>query len=422
MPTFLHVADVHLGFDRYDSPERSKDFFYAFRDVLQRYALDRQVDFVLIAGDLFEYRSILPNVLNQAEIALNLVKQAGIPVLAIEGNHDNRPYGVNTSWLRYLSDHDFLKLLEPTPGESSVELQPWSEGSKRGGYIDLPCGVRVIGSTWYGSTAPQGIQELAAAIQRLPSGPDHTVLMFHHGLEGQIARYQGALRYAELLPLRDAGVEYLALGHIHKNYAVEGWVFNPGSLEANSIGESEFDRGAYVVEITSGQIQAQLMQDYQQRSCYRLRWEAKGKETPQEITQLILQEVKKKSIPSAEEAIVEFKLTGQVGFQRHELDQRQIESQIQAITAALIVLFRFEATSLDLDTTSTASGDTERIAIEEKIYADILAGHAHYKRRSTELAKTLMAMKEMVLDERPDPELYAYLSQMVLGSPMPEDL
>jgi hypothetical protein len=34
--------------------------------------------------------------------------------------------------------------------------------------------------------------------------------MFHHGLEGQISRYAGALRYAELLPLKEAGVDYLA--------------------------------------------------------------------------------------------------------------------------------------------------------------------------------------------------------------------
>lgn len=124
--TFLHLADVHLGYDRYDSPERSKDFFLAFRDVVRRYAIQDPVDFVLIAGDLFEHRQIQPGVLNQAQIVLRELQQAGIPVLAIEGNHDNRPYGVKTSWLRYLADHGELILLEPEAGEEGLELRPRS--------------------------------------------------------------------------------------------------------------------------------------------------------------------------------------------------------------------------------------------------------------------------------------------------------
>ena len=97
MPRFLHLADVHLGFDRYDNKTRTKDFFLALHDALQKYAVDEQVDFVVIAGDLFEHRTIQPNILNQAKICLQLLKEAGIPVLAIEGNHDNRPYGTLTN-------------------------------------------------------------------------------------------------------------------------------------------------------------------------------------------------------------------------------------------------------------------------------------------------------------------------------------
>ena len=43
----------------------------------------------------------------------------------------------------------------------------------------------------------------------------------------------GALRYSDLLPLKAAGIDYLGLGHIHKQYDVEDWIFNPGSLEAH---------------------------------------------------------------------------------------------------------------------------------------------------------------------------------------------
>ena len=107
MPRFLHIADIHLGFDRYNSPERTKDFYYALSDVIDRYAIAAAVDFVLIAGDLFEHRVIQPAILNQAQLCFQQLKAAGIPVLAIEGNHDNTPYGTSTSWLKYLSQWDF---------------------------------------------------------------------------------------------------------------------------------------------------------------------------------------------------------------------------------------------------------------------------------------------------------------------------
>jgi hypothetical protein len=100
------------------------------------------------------------------------LKDADIPVLAIEGNHDNRPYGTRTSWLKYLSEWGLLKLLEPNDGANADNrLSPWDEATRSGGYIDLPCGVRVIGSNWYGATAPRAIELLAGAIQALPPGP-----------------------------------------------------------------------------------------------------------------------------------------------------------------------------------------------------------------------------------------------------------
>lgn len=419
---FLHLADVHLGFDRYDSPERSKDFFLAFRDVLQRYALEPGVDFVLIAGDLFEHNSILPHVLNQAESALGMVRQAQIPVFVIEGNHDNRPYGVNTSWLRYLADHEFLILLEPTSTDQGPVLEPWHGSRRRGGYIDLDCGVRVVGSSWYGSAAPRAIQDLAGAIQALPAGPQRTILLFHHGLEGQVARYSGALRYGELAPLRQAGVDYLALGHIHKSYTVDNWLFNPGSLEANSIAEAEFERGAFTVELDpdSGQIQVQLVTEYYQRSCRRLRVEAKGKETPEQIQEWVVERVRQAAIDPEERPILEVKILGQIGFSRQELDHRALQRQIQETTGALVVLLRLEASSVEFDS-PVVSDPEERLQIEEQVYTDLLAGHAHYRKRSQELARVLLGLKEMVLDELPEPETYGQLGQAVLGNGFAEE-
>ncbi len=101
---FLHLADVHLGFDRYNNPKRTTDFFLSLEDALIRYAIEPQVDFVVIAGDLFEHKVVQPAVLSHAMLALEMLQKAKIPAIAIEGNHDHRPYGSRSSWLRYLAD------------------------------------------------------------------------------------------------------------------------------------------------------------------------------------------------------------------------------------------------------------------------------------------------------------------------------
>lgn len=416
MARFLHLSDIHLGFDRYDNKERTLDFFHAFRDALQKYAIAAQVDFVIIAGDLFEHRSIQPNVLNHAKFCLQEVAAAGIPVIAIEGNHDNRPFGVKTSWLKYLADWEHLILLEPEANEAGeMVLLPWDQETKCGGYIDLPCGVRVLGSQWYGASAPRAIAQLATAIQNLPPGPSHTVMLFHHGLEGQIARYQGALRYADLLPLQQAGVDYLALGHIHKNYEEQGWIFNPGSVEANSVEESTFKRGVYLVEMDASGIRAELKQDYQQRAIVRLRLVAKGQESAEEIEAGAIagieQAIQAGKLQPEQAPIVELKIEGKVGFDRLELDTRQLQQALQQQSQALIFLLKFEADSVEY--ASPIADDASRLAIEEDVFMDLLVAHNSYKKRAVELAKGLISLKEMQLENRPETELYEFVEYLL---------
>ncbi len=420
MARFLHVADVHLGFDRYDSKERTQDFFYALKDALARHAIAPQVDFVLIAGDLFEHRNIQPNILNQAQICLRDLADAGIPVLAIEGNHDNRPYGTKTSWLRYLSDWGSLKLLEPgdlAAGEPFYA--PWNENTRRGGYIDLPCGVRVLGSYWYGATAPKAIEQIAAAIQALPPSPGRTILMFHHGLEGQIARYQGALRYADLLPLKTVGVDYLALGHIHKNYELENWIFNPGSIEANSVEEASFTRGVYLVELDQGGLRANLKQDYYQRPTVRLRHTLRGQETVDAVEAgaiaTLQTAIESGKVNPADQPIVELRLEGSVGFDRLDLDLRQLQQQLQTLSGALIFLLKFEAEAVEF---STSLGDeASRTQIEQEVFLDMLTAHSTYKKRAGVLAQGLIDLKDQQLEGRSEPDLYDFVRNLIEAEP-----
>jgi DNA repair exonuclease SbcCD nuclease subunit len=422
MPRFLHLADVHLGFAKYDSPERTKDFFFALQDALERYALEPQVDFVLIAGDLFEQRQVLPATLNQAQLCLSMLQEAGIPVLAIEGNHDYCPYGTSTSWLRYLSSWGLLKLLEPSDGE---RLEPWSEADHHGGYIDLPCDVRVIGSRWYGASAPQAIRQLATQIERLPPGPNWTVMMFHHGLEGQISRYSGALRYQDFLPLKAVGVDYLALGHIHRNYSLDNWIFNPGSIEANSITENQEQnpRGVYLVELSEAGVQAELKQDYQQRTIIRLSLQADPDQTVAELEQAATTLVKKAVKGNkTKDAIVELRIQGSIGFERAALDIRALRFRLQELSQALILLLKYDVSSREFQTYIDDTELPSRTDIERTVFTDFLAASASYREAADPLVQGLLDLKTKVLDQQSETDLYDFvetlLSQTHLIAPL----
>ncbi len=416
MVRFLHVADVHLGFDRYDNKERSRDFFWAFFDALKRHAVDEAVDFVLIAGDLFEHRTIQPATLNQAQRCLSLLKEAGIPAIAIEGNHDNRPYGTKTNWLRYLADWEQLILLEPGDTSSGDSMyQPWTPSSKRGGYIDLDCGVRVLGSAWYGATAPIAIQKIVDAIADLPKVDIPHILLFHHGLEGQIARYAGALRYTDLLPLKEAGIDYLALGHIHKNYAIDNWVFNPGSVEANSIEESTYARGVYLVDMDADGIHPTLKCDYRQRAIVRLMLDITGDEGIEEIEQEAIATVEKAiqsgAIQPSTSPIVELRIRGQLGIERLDLDVRHLQQQLQNLSNALIFLLKNEADSVVYQ--SPIADDANRLEIEQEVYRDLVEANTVYRKNAVAIAQGLMGLKDLQLEGRTESDLHEFITTLL---------
>lgn len=418
MPKFLHVSDIHLGFDRYDSKQRTLDFFYALQDVFAKYAVGEAVDFVIIGGDLFEHRNIKPAILNQAQICLRILQEANIPVLAIEGNHDNAPYGTKSSWLRYLSDAGLLKLLEPgnvSDGEPFYSHWHEDENYKRGGYIDLDCGVRVLGSNWYGAAAPQAIAQIAEALGDLPPAPGPSILLFHHGLEGQIARYSGALRYGEVLPLKKAGIDYLALGHIHKNYSEDDWIFNPGSLEANNVEESQFNRGAYLVEIDGKGVRAELKTDYHQRPIKRLQLKMRTQDELEAVEAgaiaLLTQALKSKEIIPEQQPIVELRITGTVGFDRLELDTRSLQQQLQQQCNALIFLLRYDVDEAAY--ASPISDEAGRLEVEQEVFTDLLAANSVYEKRAAQLAHGLIDLKDRQMTGESEESLYQFVENLL---------
>ncbi len=89
--TFIHTADVHLGrpFDSLGSrmPERREDLRAAFGRMVER-AEKEKVDLFLVAGDLFDSPCPPPADREAARAGFLRLREAGVRVFAIPGNHD----------------------------------------------------------------------------------------------------------------------------------------------------------------------------------------------------------------------------------------------------------------------------------------------------------------------------------------------
>jgi len=252
--SFIHVADTHLGYEQYGVRERFNDFSRSFWNVLDD-AVEREVDFVVIAGDLFNKRAIDAMTLIHAIEGLKKLKKRNIPVLAIEGNHDRSYYRDGNSWLQFLCYEGYLMLLAPEMRDGVPILSSWQSDTMQGAYVDLMGGrLRVYGLPWQGAATVRSMEGMVKAMQDAraeedASGVQYRLLMMHTGVEGIVARIQGLPAMSHFQPLHEC-VDYLALGHVHKPYEFDGWMYNPGSTETCGAEEAQWrDRGYYYVQV-----------------------------------------------------------------------------------------------------------------------------------------------------------------------------
>lgn len=213
---FMHIADCHLGKRQYGLDQRADDFATAFKWVCDE-AIRNKVDFLLIAGDLFDKRNVNAKTLQQACEPLWHLTTRNIYTYVIEGNHDRPYYKDKMGWIEYLSDSRVVTYIP------SGESKKWRgceicniQEPRDGGYV----------------------------------GDLFHIGVMHAGVEGIIPNMSGCISKEELLEMRGA-FDYLALGHIHKPYKIDNWAFNPGSLEHWNISEHGWNGGYYLVDVNT---------------------------------------------------------------------------------------------------------------------------------------------------------------------------
>jgi exonuclease SbcD len=410
---FLHIADIHLGNQQYNVPGRFDDFGRAFLEAIEL-ALDEQVDACIIAGDLFHKSSVEPKTLMQAEAGLERLRDAGIQVVAVHGNHDKVRYMAQFSWLEYLADRRLVCLLSPSFETEPLELRKWDDDTVQGAYVDIE-NVRIIGVPWLGASAPKVLAEVAAVWDSLDwSGVKHAVVVTHAGVEGQMPNMPGGLTFAELEPLRGKA-KYIALGHLHKPYEVNDWIYNPGSLETCSFEEASYARGAYLVEVAPDGNHAARHIETVRRPFFDLHFKTDLYLSPGHLMDSLLafvqqeqrrieQELRGFPDPRRSKPVVRLVLRGNLSFDRTQLDMEAIRNVLRREIDALHVRAENRTTPLGME--AVIEDGMTRAELERTVFEALAQGDSRYSSQASAWADIMRQVKGMALGANDPVEIY----------------
>ena len=278
----LHFADLHIGVENYGKTDpqsglstRLIDFLRSLDEVVD-YALDHEVDLVVLAGDAYKGRD--PSQTHQRELARRLARLSseGVPVFLLVGNHD-LPYAIGkataieifqTLPVPHLYVGDQLQTYHVTTKKGPIQVLavPWPRRSRllsreesRGLTIEQV--TQEIEDRW-----ARGIEENVARLD--PSVP--AILAGHVTINGAVTSTERSMMLGQdhvLLPsvVHKPQLDYVALGHLHKHQILreDPYVVYSGSLERVDFSEEKDTKGFCVVDLEPSAPSGKRLRDFQ---------------------------------------------------------------------------------------------------------------------------------------------------------------
>ncbi len=233
--SFVHVADLHLGYAQYNLDARRQDFNRTFGEIVEK-TLGLEPDFMIIAGDIFQHARPSNIILENAITNFRRLKDAGIPVLAVDGSHDSAPNVITGT------------ILTPLDSAGLVHYLPRHKGAS---WRNESCYVYGIPNF---RTRRRTEDSLPAFMEHNKPEPDPSlfnIFVFHMALDLPSVKppQMEAEARPELIP---EGFNYYAGGHIHKPYEMpfkNGLLVYSGCTETVSYEDAEVEKGFYHVEV-----------------------------------------------------------------------------------------------------------------------------------------------------------------------------
>lgn len=238
MVRFIHTADLHLDQtfknlpikDDYLQHALSEATLNSFDNLVQT-AINEQVDFFLIAGDIYHGARATLRAQFAFSNGMERLADEDIPVYMIYGNHD-----YDADALHRLKLPNNVHIFGP-----EVETK----------YLSTRAGESVAISAF--SYDEQWISE-----DRSEEYPNRDNLVNYHigMIHGDNSSTDGQKRYAPFNPssLASHGYDYWALGHIHKGQVIyeNPTMAYPGNIQGASFKESG-SKGALIVNLSKGE-------------------------------------------------------------------------------------------------------------------------------------------------------------------------
>lgn len=268
----LHLADLHIGMENYGRVDPATGLHTRLRDYLDRldealdFGMRENVDLVLIAGDIYKNRT--PNPTHQREFArrIHRLRQAGLPVYILVGNHDVSPAAGRAHAIEIfdtlavegvtIADRARVDVIETKAGPVQIIGMPWvtrhglltKEELVRASMLDVEMLLL--------SRVEQFLREKAEALD--PSIP--ALLTLHGTIDGATVGIERQIMLGRDLVLPKSvvalpNIDYVALGHIHKHQLLANHppVVYAGSIERIDFGEEHEDKGCVLVELAKGE-------------------------------------------------------------------------------------------------------------------------------------------------------------------------
>ncbi|MEN9936544.1 MAG: hypothetical protein RLZZ387_3123 [Chloroflexota bacterium] len=271
MIKLLHLADLHIGVENYGRVDPATGLHTRLTDYLARLdeaidlGLAEGVDAVLIAGDI--YKSRTPNPTHQREFAKRVrrMRAADLPVLILTGNHDVSPAAGRAHSIEIfdtlalegvtIADRPRTHILETRSGPLQVIALPWVTRHNLLTKEELRLSSILEVETMLVDRIDRFLN--SAVYELDPDIP--TVLTVHGTIAGATLGAEQSIMLGRDIVLPKSvvslpGIDYVALGHIHKHQTLGEHppVVYPGSIERIDFGEEREDKGCVLVELAKG--------------------------------------------------------------------------------------------------------------------------------------------------------------------------
>lgn len=251
--TILATADLHLGktFATYGSlgPHLAEERFLALERLVDA-AGAAGADLLIVAGDLFDRRTIARKDIRRAAVCLSSF--SGVAVVVVPGNHDYVLTEEDSLWDAFLAEAGSSLVFFPRPGERIIETE---SGPLR--ILGVPCDSAHGARHRLGDLPGAGTALAGAAGDREGPVPIATILVAHGSIEGLTPDKDGLYFPMTLSDIGAVGADLAVVGHTHVPTVDEArGLVVPGTHSPDGF-DCRHEGGATLVRLSGSRIRAE---------------------------------------------------------------------------------------------------------------------------------------------------------------------